>query len=361
MNKVLKALETIATRRLTVTFDKIDFTYTHLSGKRLANWALGEAAFVLKRDEAWAYPTHLQVEPTNLCNLRCPVCHTVTDNKPQGMLSLADFQKIMDEVGDYLLLLHFWGWGEPFINKDFFSMIKYAKSKGIKIITSTNGHFFEEESDVDRLLDTGLDVLIFSMDAVDREAYEKYRRRGDFDRAMDGLRRLLRRKEERGAALPLVNMRMVVTRNNEDQVPQMKSLAQELGVDVLTLKTMYSFDNETTGANLIPRDQAYRRFKYDETGQPIRQVNSCKKLWNHPTIYRDGVVVACDYFTGLELPLGNVFADGGFRKVWFGEDFRRLRARFAKRELAGTRCESCALNFAGVDRCISHVFRFAKA
>ncbi len=74
-----------------------------------------------------------------------------------------------------------------------------------------------------------------------------------------------------------------------------------------------------------------------------------------------GAVVPCDYFTGLELSLGNVFAGGGFRKVWFGEDFRRLRARFAQRKLAGVRCESCALNYAGVDRCISHVFRFAKA
>ncbi len=71
-NKALKALETIAARRLTVTFDKIDFAYTGLSWKRLANWALGEAAFVLKADRAWAYPTLMQIEPANLCNLRCP-------------------------------------------------------------------------------------------------------------------------------------------------------------------------------------------------------------------------------------------------------------------------------------------------
>jgi MoaA/NifB/PqqE/SkfB family radical SAM enzyme len=64
------------------------------------------------------------------------------------------------------MFLHFCGWGEPFLNKDLFSMIRYAKDKGIKIITSTNGHFFEN---VDKLLDTGLDVLIFALNGVDKE------------------------------------------------------------------------------------------------------------------------------------------------------------------------------------------------
>lgn len=358
MRRIFRTLKTFVTRRLVLTFDKIDFTYTGLSWKRLCNWFLAELSYVLKTERAWAYSTHLQIEPANVCNLRCPVCHIVTDDKPGGLLKFGDFRTLIDEVGDYLLFLHFWGWGEPFLNQDFFSMIRYAKDKGIKIITSTNGHFFEDEQNVDRLIHSGLDALIFALDGVDRETYEKYRHRGDFDKVLRGLQLLLRRKEERGVAFPVINLRMLVTKDNEDQVPLMKSFAKNIGVDVLTLKTLCSFDNEAEGKKLLPRSRGYRRFQYDDEGEPIRIENPCKKPWNHPTVYRDGTVVPCDYHTGQELSLGNAFArDGqGFRRVWFGEDFRQLRSRFLKGERTGLRCDDCALNFANVDRCVSHAF-----
>ena len=96
----------------------------------------------------------------------------------------------MDEVGDYLLFLHFWGWGEPFMNSDFFSMIRYAKSKGLKIITSTNGHFFEDDKNIDQLIDSGLDVLIFALDGLDEKTYEQYRAQGDLQKAMRGLKQV---------------------------------------------------------------------------------------------------------------------------------------------------------------------------
>jgi radical SAM protein with 4Fe4S-binding SPASM domain len=358
MKKVLKTLETFATRRLVITFDKVDFTYTHLSWKRLSNWFLAELSYVLRSDRAWAYPTHLQIEPSNKCNLRCPLCHVVTDNKPRGFLKLDDFKKLIDQVGDYLLFLHFWGWGEPFLSQDFFSMIRYAKDKGIQIITSTNGHFFENEENLDLLIDSGLDVLIFALDGVNRETYEKYRQKGDFDKVLRGLRLLLRRREERGASCPRVNLRMLVTRDNEDQVPQMRDLAQELGVDLLTLKTLCSFDNEARWETMVPRNPEYRRFEYDDEGEPIKKENLCKKPWNHPTVYRDGTVVPCDYHTGEEFSLGNAFADDGcgFRQVWFGKEFRQFRNRFRKGERSGLRCQDCSLNFADVDRCASHAF-----
>lgn len=362
MKRGLNILKTLITRRLVITFDKVDFTYTHLSWKRLRNWFLAELSYSLKSKSSWAYPTHLQVEPTNDCNLRCPLCHIVTDNKPRGLLNIDDFKRLIDEVGDYLLFLHFWGWGEPFLNKDFFSMIRYAKDKGIKIITSTNGHFFENDENVDKLIDSGLDVLIFALDGVNKETYEKYRQKGDFDKAIQGLRLLLRRREKRETSFPLINLRMLVTRDNEGQVSQMRSLAQNMGVDVLTLKTMCSFDNEAKWESIVPCNLEYRRFEYDDEGQPIRIKNPCKKPWNHPTVYRDGTVVPCDYYTGEEFSLGNVFTnDGsGFRQVWFGNSFQQFRYRFRKGERSGLRCEDCSLNFADVDQCVSHAFAISR-
>ncbi len=278
-------------------------------------------------------------------------------------MSLEAFQSIMDEVGDEVLLLHFWGWGEPFMNKDFFPMVKVAKAKGVQIISSTNGHFFESQGNIDKLIDSGLDVLIVALDGTDPETYEKYRRQGDFERVLSGLKQLVNTKKEKGAATPRINLRMLVTRENEEQVDRMRALAREMGVNIFSLKTLCSFDNEAEGAELLPCRQEFRRFSYGPDGEPIRQENTCKKFWNHPTIYRDGSVVLCDYHTGNELSLGNVFGSNGkadFGKIWFGDEFRRVRAKFLEGDRKDMRCDTCALNFAGVDRCVSHAFEIGE-
>ena len=360
MNRTTQLFDAFARRRLTITFDKVGFTHTRLTWKRIQNWFLAEFSYLLKCSGVWAYPTHLQIEPSNMCNLRCPLCHVVTDNKPKGLLKIDDFKKIIDEIGDYLLFLHFWGWGEPFLNKDVFSMIRYAKDKGIQIISSTNGHFFDDLDNIDGLINSGLDVLIFAIDGINAETYEKYRHKGDFERALRGLRFLVGRRKERGMDQPRVNLRMLVTKDNESQISEMKNLGKELGVDIFSLKTMYSFDNPCEGESLIPSNREYRRFQYDEMGKPIRIKNPCKKPWNHPTIYRDGTVVPCDYYTGEEFSLGNVFGSGrkGFRAVWFGERFQEFRKRFISHNRVGLRCDDCALNYADVDRCVSHAYDF---
>ena len=357
VNKLRALLRALAMGRLDITFDKVQFRYHSLSWQRRRNWLLTELSYIFRSPQAWAYPTHLQIEPASVCNLRCPVCHVVTDAGPKGLLNMEHYRKLLAEVGGHLLFLHFWGWGEPFLNNDSAAMIRMAREKGIRVISSTNGHFFESADRVDALLDSDLDVLIFALDGVDARTYEKYRREGDYSRALDGLRHFLRRRADRRAQRPLLNLRMLVTRDNEAQVPAMRALGRELGVDIVTLKTLCSFDRPDEGSQLVPCDPSYRRFHYDTSGRPIRIVNQCKKLWNHPTVYRDGRVVPCDYHTTMELELGNAFAEGrSFADVWFGQGYRRLRSRFATRQLAGLRCGDCVMNYAGVERCVSHAF-----
>jgi radical SAM protein with 4Fe4S-binding SPASM domain len=141
----------------------------------------------------------------------------------------------------------------------------------------------------------------------------------------------------------------------------MKLLAKELGVDVLTFKTLCNFDNPVKGEELLPRCGEYRRFEYDGEGKPERVKNTCKKMWNHPTVYRDGSFYTCDYHSSRDPSLGNVFTDGGgVGKIWFGKGMRELRARFLKGDVSGLRCESCPWNFSEVDRFVSHAFGVSK-
>lgn len=359
LQALLTAAKVFAARRLVLEFDKIRLEHTGLSSRRIRNWLFTELSSRLRTKRPLALPTHLQIEPSSACNLACPMCHRVTHGLPSGLLDPGHFRAVIDEVGDCALLLHFWGWGEPFVNPDIYSMIRYAHDRGIKVVTSTNGHFLCEGGQVEQLLESGLDALIVALDGVDAATYAAYRRHGDYFRVLKGLRQLVKTKAATNSRYPLVNLRMVVRRDNEDQIGAMQSLAQELGVDLLTLKTFYMHDNEEDPAPYLPRDHAYRRFEYDSAEHPIRKENRCKRMWNHPVIYHDGSVSVCDYFTHRELCLGKAFGAGGtgFRDVWFGRAYEEQRRRFAKAATRTERCDRCALNYVTPDGYVSHAFR----
>ena len=359
MRRLDSTIRALTTRRLSFPFDKMEITLDHVSPKRLINWTAAELSAILRTRKAWAYPTHLQIEPTNRCNLKCPLCNVVTDaGRSRGEMGLDRFKSILDEIGEYLLFIQLWGFGEPFMSQDIFSMIQYAKNKGIKIITSTNGHFFEDQDNVDRLLHSGLDCLIFALDGADRETYEKYRSGGDFEKALAGLRSLMRRKTQAKASSPLVNLRMVVSRDNEGQIPLMKSLAKETGVDYFSLITMSPINSsESEWKMRIPINPDYCRVRFDGRGNMIRKKLLCKRLWNHPFVYHDGGVYACEYYTSRDRPLGNVFdpVDRGFKKIWFGKSFERMRVACADRA-NDAKCANCPRNYADAEQNVSHFF-----
>jgi MoaA/NifB/PqqE/SkfB family radical SAM enzyme len=355
-------LRVMATGDLSFDFDRIRFDYRGLPWKKRINWLKTELAYVLKSTRVWGYPTHLQMEPASGCNLRCPMCYITTHDIKDGRMSMPGFKKVMDELGDYLLLLHFWGWGEPFLNPDIFDMVKYARAKGIKVITSTNGHLLDNEAVITKLIDSGLDVVVFALDGPKQDIYREYRREGNFDKALRNLRLLIDTRNRLGAPSPTVNLRMVVTNKNEDQIPRMKSLAEEIGVDVFSLKTLGSHDNDPLFEKSLPHDHTYRRFRYDSRGRPIRKTNQCKRMWNHPIVYHDGTATVCVYHLLEELPVGNAFADAsdGFAGLWFSTEYKRLRKQFLafRKGAEGSldRCRSCNLNYTNSADYVSHAF-----
>ena len=59
--------------------------------------------------------------------------------RARGNMNLDDFKHLIDQAGDHLMLLMLWNQGEPFINRCFTEMVRYAHAKKITTMTSTNG------------------------------------------------------------------------------------------------------------------------------------------------------------------------------------------------------------------------------
>ncbi|MFQ5633282.1 MAG: hypothetical protein ACE5I1_31340, partial [bacterium] len=60
------------------------------------------SSILLKRPLVWGIPPVITVEPTNYCNLDCPLCITGSGQMARagGRMELDTFKKLIDEIGD---------------------------------------------------------------------------------------------------------------------------------------------------------------------------------------------------------------------------------------------------------------------
>jgi hypothetical protein len=104
----------------------------------------------------------------------------------------------------------------------------------VYLYTSTNGLAFSEEQ-VRRLVRSGIDEVTFSIDGATPESYAKYRRRGDFDKAIRNLRFAADEKRTLGRDVPFINWRYILFTHNDsdDEMRRARGLAADIGVDRL--------------------------------------------------------------------------------------------------------------------------------
>ena len=78
-----------------------------LTWKRLANLYLNRYEVRRIRPVLRSRPVLLVIEPTNVCNLRCPHCHTGAGRfgRQPAMMRLDPYLELLDEIGDYLFLV----------------------------------------------------------------------------------------------------------------------------------------------------------------------------------------------------------------------------------------------------------------
>ena len=183
------------------------------AGKAVASFALSA---VTQRTYVWGRPFILTVEPTNLCNLKCPLC--VTGNgkmtRKAGLMNFQTFERILAATSSNLFYLLLYHQGEPYLNTDFLKFVRHAKRQRICVATSTNGHFLDQET-ARQTVASGLDSIIISMDGPEQVSYEKYRVQGSLEKVKAGVQNLVKAKQIAGTRTPYIFLQFLVMKHNE--------------------------------------------------------------------------------------------------------------------------------------------------
>jgi len=334
---------------IVITHDTIPYRWDTFSHNKYNNWIkMTRNDCDISDFTVDGFPYMLQIEPTNYCNLLCPFCPSGRNElgRERRHMNLDEFKSIIDNMKDYLFLLVLWGWGEPFMNPEFPDMIEYANSRDIKTVTSTNGQFFYDNEYCERILKSGLTTLIVAIDSLDEEKYNAFRRGGNLNKALEGLKSFVDMKKKLNSKTH-INMRMVITRHNEDEIGIMRNKAKSLGLDRFSVKTVNPNPGTDLGDDMeiIPINSKYRRYKYRRgTNLRIHREAKCTWPWNTCSIYSNGDVVPCCYYFDEQMIAGNVFQQR-LIDIWNGPAFRDLRKKIYFEKSSIDRCRECDINF----------------
>lgn len=288
-------------------------------------------------------PMNITIEPTNACNLECPVCETGAGilGRTTEHMSLDQFRQIIDKVGAHTNTLMFYFMGEPFLNKHAYEMIRYAKDAGIPFIeTCTNGDFVNAE----KLVASGLDRVSFQIGGITQETHEVYRVRGQLDRTLANLRETIRLRNASGSALK-IEVGFILMKHNEHEVDAFRRLVAEFGGDEATVidpcvRTM------AQGEQFLPLNKVH--WVYDEAGfaRGILRPKSvpdnvCPWIYYSLAIHVNGNVVPCCRDPRGDEVMGNIF-EQSLDEIWNGERFRDLRVRIQRDQGSVGICRLCS-------------------
>ena len=323
--------------------------------KRFFNGCLNYAAKKMALPFVPGMPESVLIEPTDACNLRCPLCPTGAGvrQRPTGSMSLENFCRIIDEIAPSVYGIALSNYGEAFLNRDLTAMIRYAKAKRLEVNCVTNAQSIGPQ-EAREIVEAGLDVLTVSLDGYDQQSYAAYRVGGEFSKVVEGLRLIKEQKAAQKRAAPVVVAQCIVMKQNEAHLGEIEKLARELGARRLVLKRLCdlrAFPASLDGMKeLLPRDPKYRAYTQGEDGSVRWNVAAadrdfCPLAWDFPAINWDGTLFPCCFICD-GLAMGNVF-ESGFAAAWNSLRFRQLRARIKKGKGALPVCGRCAVNFYG--------------
>ena len=292
-----------------------------------------------KKTYVWAKPESISIEPINLCNLHCPECPTGTGSlkRATGSIDINLYKQIITDGKKYLFNAILYFQGEPFLSKDIFEQISFAKQNRIYTSTSTNGHYLDADN-CKKIVDSGLDRLIISVDGTNAETYSKYRVGGDFEKVVSGIKQLVKTKKELKKQHPFTIIQFLVFSHNQHQISEIKQLAKDIGVDKLEIKTAQIINNEEYNTDL----NQYSRYNAKNDGLSIKSnlPNKCKRMWNSVVITVDGNISPCCFDKDSENNYGN-YSDIRFNNIRKNKKYINFSNRILTNRKSIDICTNC--------------------
>ncbi|WP_432735631.1 12,18-didecarboxysiroheme deacetylase [Maridesulfovibrio sp. FT414] len=317
---------------------------------------------------------------TRRCNLKCVHCYAkAVDPEGKDEISTAQAKGIIDDLAAFGAPVMLFSGGEPLVRQDLVELAKYATSKGMRAVISTNGTLITKEK-ARELKDVGLSYVGISLDGTE-ETHDKFRGiPGSYKKALQGV-------ENCKAEGLKVGLRFTINKRNWTEVPSIFQVLRDMEVP---RACFYHLVYSGRGSELIKEDLSHEETRklldliMDETkalydaGMP-KEILTVDNHADGPYVYQrllkedparakevlellqfnegnnsgrgigciswDGQVHADQFWRNHTF--GNVL-ERPFSEIWMDEKIELLHKLKDKKQYVGGRCATCRyLNICG--------------
>jgi len=272
------------------------------------------------------YPLLVDLELASVCNLKCPMCYTISPQYKEKvnakLMEFQLFQKVIDEIGGKVPAVRLSLRGEATLHPKFIDCIAYAKKHGIKeVSTLTHGGKLTREY-FKKMVDAGIDWITVSVDGVGA-TYERIRKPITFAQILDNIKQMKSCKEECGIHKPVVKIQGVW--------PAIKANLQEY------------YDTFLPYVDLIAFNPLIDYLGKDEDIEYLENF-SCPQQYQRLVIGADGLVMKCSNDEENEEVIGDVNRETVYG-IWHGEKMKRVRGMHKKNNgfMQSAVCRKCYL------------------
>jgi len=291
------------------------------------NWNDQPSKIISKRIPTKKYkekkisPLCLDIETAAICDLACPFCYREFTATPDKIIDEKICYELIDQAASLNIPSIKFNWrGEPLLHPKLPEFISYAKSKGIlETIINTNATNLKGKL-AKKLIESGLDFIIYSFDGGTKKTYEKMRpgrfKKNLYEETYSNIKNFKILKDKMNSKFPYTKIQMILMKETFNEKKEFfdnfnmyvddVSLSQytERGAKISDLdENSLSQYYHQLSLNKLPIGTAYLRDAYGN----IKLANGrkpCEQPFQRLLVTYEGRVAMCCYDWGATYPIG---------------------------------------------------------
>jgi len=291
--------------------------------------------------------TSVGIEPTNACNLRCPICNTRTSKRPTGFMDFNLYKQIIDEIQEIPTVtgIALYLGGEPFLHPQFIEMLNYLpkyEERKYNVMVSTNAMLMNDDIMI-ALIKNQITRLHVSLDGIGKRHEEK-RVGSNYDTVVKNMRRLTELKNGRNH-YPGTTVNMVISDQEHDEIDEFVNTWIHR-VNFVILDALHDNKLKLKNLDLLPQRMIKEQHRTDMCNYPWCYMGI---LWNG-----DAMPCCCD-LEGHNI-IGNV-GENGIMEVFNGKKATRFRKMHETNKIPTKHvCKDCEIGRQILNGILSEAF-----
>lgn len=288
------------------------------------------------------FPLHLDIDPTNRCNLSCSMCPRTwyiqegrrewNPSERLGNMALDFYLRLIEEgaaKGLKSVKLNFLG--EPLLYPRLEEMVAAAARAGLWVMLNTNATLLTPERS-ERLLKAGLSDIFFSFDSPYPEAYEKIRVGAKFEQTLANIQNFMAIKDRLGCRAVQTRASMVLSQDlDPEAMGKAKAAYLKLFRDLRVAEIGFGLPT-VMGLDYEKAHGLFPGFV-------------CPDLFRRMFIFWDGPAGPCCGDWERRLIMGDA-ATESLAEIWLGPEYQALRRAHASgRYESVPACRACSVPY----------------